>query len=217
MPCRHRLAATRRLLRRPSLPFVAGALLARDLARRARRGAPPAPPPPPPLRPPRLPHVARARRPRRARLPAWSKWPSGRGHSWTPRARRTASEGFGLLLALVRRGPASQIPPGGLVPGATLRLTMQVSSFLIPSDAAVAGSARRLFGWAALCTPLVAVRRAMPRQTDASNPGSSHPSRFVHSAIILTRCARHAGTHSPTRCARRCCWAPAARTSTSRS
>lgn len=35
-------------------------------------------------------------------------------------------------------------------------LAAPVSAFLIPSDAAVAGSARRLFGWAALCTPLVA-------------------------------------------------------------
>jgi len=28
--------------------------------------------------------------------PAWSKWPPWRGHSWPPRARRTAAEGLGL-------------------------------------------------------------------------------------------------------------------------
>ena len=43
----------------------------------------------------------------------WSKSPPCRGHSWTPRARRTGSEGLGLPPALVRRGPASQTPPRG--------------------------------------------------------------------------------------------------------
>ena len=44
---------------------------------------------------------------------AWSKWPSWRGHSWPPWAHQTASEGSRLPSALVRRGPASQIPPRG--------------------------------------------------------------------------------------------------------
>ena len=44
---------------------------------------------------------------------AWSKWPSWRGHTWPPRAPQTASEGVGLPSALVRRGPAPQIPLGG--------------------------------------------------------------------------------------------------------
>ena len=38
---------------------------------------------------------------------------SWRGHSWPPRARQAASEGFGLPSALVRRGPAPRISPGG--------------------------------------------------------------------------------------------------------
>ena len=47
------------------------------------------------------------------RAAAWSKWPSWRGHSWPPRAHQTASEGLGRPSALVRRGPAPLIPPGG--------------------------------------------------------------------------------------------------------
>ena len=46
-------------------------------------------------------------------VPGWSKRPSWRGHSWPPRAHQSASEGFGLPSALVRRGPASQTPPRG--------------------------------------------------------------------------------------------------------
>tara|TARA_B110001452_G_scaffold213429_1_gene184175 strand:- start:443 stop:838 length:396 start_codon:yes stop_codon:yes gene_type:complete len=52
---------------------------------------------------------------------AWSKWPSWRGHSWPLRAHRAASEGFRLPSALVRRGPALQIPPRGRGPPATCR------------------------------------------------------------------------------------------------
>ena len=43
----------------------------------------------------------------------WSKGPAWRRHSWPPRAPQTASEGLGLPLALVERGPAGQIPPRG--------------------------------------------------------------------------------------------------------
>ena len=46
-------------------------------------------------------------------ITAWSKWPSWWRHSWPPRAPQTASEGLGLPLALVERGPAGQIPPRG--------------------------------------------------------------------------------------------------------
>ena len=48
-------------------------------------------------------------------VPAWSKWPSWRGHSWPPRAHQSASEGLGLPSALVRRGPAPQTSPRGRV------------------------------------------------------------------------------------------------------
>ena len=57
-----------------------------------------------------------------------------------------------LLLRLLRRA--------GVLGGATALLLLSLagpaSSFLIPSDPATRESARRLFGWAALCTPLVA-------------------------------------------------------------
>jgi len=46
-------------------------------------------------------------------LPGWSKWPSWRGQSWPPRAHQSPSEGLGLPSALVRRGPASQMPSRG--------------------------------------------------------------------------------------------------------
>jgi len=50
---------------------------------------------------------------------ARSEWPSWRRHGWPPRAHLAASAGFRLPFALVRRGPASQIPPtgGGLPAG----------------------------------------------------------------------------------------------------
>ena len=50
-------------------------------------------------------------KPQHGQSPAWSA--SWRGRSWPPRARRTASEGLGLPSALVRRGPAPRISPGG--------------------------------------------------------------------------------------------------------
>ena len=56
-------------------------------------------------------------------IAARSEWPSWWRHVWPSRAPLTASEGSRLLFALVRRGPASQIPPGGRVPGATPRRT----------------------------------------------------------------------------------------------
>ena len=44
----------------------------------------------------------------------WSKKvPSWQCHGWPPRAHQTASEGLWLPSALVRRGPAPRIPPGG--------------------------------------------------------------------------------------------------------
>ena len=46
-------------------------------------------------------------------IAAWSKWPSWRGHSWSPRAHQSASEGLGLPSALVRRGPRSQMTQRG--------------------------------------------------------------------------------------------------------
>ena len=44
---------------------------------------------------------------------AWSKWPSWRGKSWPPRAHPSASEGLGLLYALVRRDLSSRTQPTG--------------------------------------------------------------------------------------------------------
>ena len=44
-------------------------------------------------------------------LAAWSKWPSWWRHGWPPRAPQTAFDGLGPPFALVRRGPAPQIPP----------------------------------------------------------------------------------------------------------
>ena len=52
---------------------------------------------------------------------AWSKWLFGRGHAWPPRSHQAASEGFGLPSALVRRGPALQIPPRSRGSSATRR------------------------------------------------------------------------------------------------
>jgi len=47
----------------------------------------------------------------------------GQSHVWPLRAPRAAFEGVRLPLALVTRGPATQIPPRGRVPGATPRQT----------------------------------------------------------------------------------------------
>tara|TARA_B110001452_G_scaffold261588_1_gene260551 strand:- start:107 stop:1345 length:1239 start_codon:yes stop_codon:yes gene_type:complete len=60
-------------------------------------------------------------------IAARSKWPSWRRHSWPPRAHEAASEGSRLLLALVRRGPASQIPLRGR--GFSEREAAQVDMF----------------------------------------------------------------------------------------
>ena len=48
---------------------------------------------------------------------------SWRCHSWPPRAYQAEFEGFRLPSALVRRGPALQIPPRGRVPRAPPRQT----------------------------------------------------------------------------------------------
>ena len=53
--------------------------------------------------------------------PAWSKWPSWWRHSWPPRAPLPASEGLGLLSALVRSGLAPQTTAGSDGSSAKLR------------------------------------------------------------------------------------------------
>ena len=53
--------------------------------------------------------------------PGWSKWPSGRGHSWPPRAPQTAFEGLRLPSALGRRGLAPQTTAGSDGSSATRR------------------------------------------------------------------------------------------------
>ena len=70
-------------------------------------------------------------RTQRERLATWEeqllsylgmvKVASWRRHSWPPRALPAASEGLGLLSALVRRDRTSQMSPGGRGHGATPR------------------------------------------------------------------------------------------------
>ena len=64
------------------------------------------PPPPPPALP-----CAQVVELLSTVLAAWSKWPSWWRHGWPPRAPQTAFDGLGPPFALVRRGPAPQIPP----------------------------------------------------------------------------------------------------------
>ena len=81
-----------------------------------------------------------------------------------------------LLLRLLRATAVL----GVISAGALLALAPSVSAFMIPTDPVLAGSARRLFAWAALATPLVAPNALLE---GVSCPTRSHEITRFHELL----------------------------------
>ena len=107
-----------------------------------------------------------------------------------------------LLLRLLRATAVL----GLLSAGALLALAPSVAAFMIPTDPVLAGSARRLFAWAALATPLVAPNALLEGVRRRSRTAVARESREEHRALLPARPAardtRYATPH-PTRNRRR--------------
>lgn len=88
-----------------------------------------------------------------------------------PRARQ-------LLLRLLRLNVFLGVGSAA----ALLALASPVSNFVIPSDPLLADSARRLFGWAALATPLVAPN-ALLEGVRAARPSTAYALLYVCSMV----------------------------------